>query len=163
MIILVSGLPGSGKTFFAERLAQRIKAIHLSSDRLRKELFPVQRVYSEEEKQSVYQEMLSRMRETVQQRQSVILDATFYRADLREPFVKAAEILQEKMYFICITASEELVRKRTSVQREDSEANYEVYLKLKDHYEPIQSSFLALQSKEDNIEEMLNQALAYLK
>lgn len=162
MIILISGLPGSGKTFFAERLAQRIKALHLSSDRLRKELFPVQRVYSEEEKQSVYQEMLKRMKEAAQQ-QPVILDATFYRADLRAPFIKAAEEIKEKLYIIRLTAAEDLIKKRTTQQREDSEANYDVYLKLKDQYEPISSAFLSLQSEENNIEEMLSKALAYLR
>lgn len=35
MKILVMGLPGAGKTYLAERLAQRLGAVHLNADRVR--------------------------------------------------------------------------------------------------------------------------------
>jgi hypothetical protein len=38
MIIQIIGLPGSGKTFFAKPLAQRINAIHLNADAVRADL-----------------------------------------------------------------------------------------------------------------------------
>jgi len=38
MIIIVCGLPGSGKSFFAHRLAAKLDALHISSDKTRKEM-----------------------------------------------------------------------------------------------------------------------------
>jgi adenylate kinase family enzyme len=38
MIIQIIGLPGSGKTFLAQELAQRINAIHLNADEVRSDL-----------------------------------------------------------------------------------------------------------------------------
>jgi len=163
MIIRISAPAGSGKTFFAERLAQRNGAVHLSSDRLRKELFPVQRVYSEGEKGVVYSTMLQRMTEAVQNGAHVILDATFYKEDLRNPFINEAHRLKVKIHFMYISASESLIMKRTTVVREDSEADYEVYLKIKELYEPMQLTHLSLSSEEDNIDDLIQKALEYIQ
>jgi len=38
MVIIVFGLPGSGKTWFAKTLAARIKAVYISTDQLRNSL-----------------------------------------------------------------------------------------------------------------------------
>jgi len=38
--IAVSGLPGTGKSYFCRRLVERLPSIILESDALRKELFP---------------------------------------------------------------------------------------------------------------------------
>ena len=57
MVIIVCGLPGSGKSYFAERLAKKIDADYVNSDRLRKELFP-SRTYSDREKATVYWRMV---------------------------------------------------------------------------------------------------------
>jgi adenylylsulfate kinase len=38
MKVLIMGLPGSGKTYLASRLAQRLKGIHLNADRVRETL-----------------------------------------------------------------------------------------------------------------------------
>ena len=56
MLIIICGLPGTGKTFIAKKLAPKINAEHLSTDRIRKELFP-EPTYSEDEKNKVYVEM----------------------------------------------------------------------------------------------------------
>ncbi|HUZ58418.1 MAG TPA: AAA family ATPase [Hanamia sp.] len=49
MIVIVFGLPGSDKSYFASRLAKMIHAGHVNSDKVRKEWFK-ERVYSEDEK-----------------------------------------------------------------------------------------------------------------
>lgn len=39
MIVIVLGLPGSGKSYFAARFAELIHADHVNSDRVRKSMF----------------------------------------------------------------------------------------------------------------------------
>jgi predicted kinase len=72
MIVIVTGLPGSGKSYFASRLASMLDADYINSDRIRKNLF-TQRTYSEEEKLKVYEEMLLQMRKAVENNNNVVL------------------------------------------------------------------------------------------
>lgn len=74
MIIIVFGLPGSGKSYFASRLAKMINAGYVSSDKVRKELFK-ESVYSEQEKRAVYDKMLQQMEQAIQQKNNLVLDA----------------------------------------------------------------------------------------
>ena len=83
MVILVLGLPGSGKSYFAERLAQKIHAEYLNSDQIRKEMFP-DRTYSDSEKARVYEALLKKMQEAIDKEKDVVLDATFYKNKIRE-------------------------------------------------------------------------------
>lgn len=48
VLIILHGFPGSGKTHFANRLTQSINAVHVSSDKLRGELFEKPRFDKEE-------------------------------------------------------------------------------------------------------------------
>ncbi|MDP4129883.1 MAG: ATP-binding protein, partial [Bacteroidota bacterium] len=90
MIIIVSGLPGSGKSYFASRFAKLIQADYINSDRVRKNIFPASS-YSEKENASVYDEMLELTRRSIRQKKNLVLDATFYKNELRKKFTDAAE------------------------------------------------------------------------
>jgi predicted kinase len=57
LIVLFSGLPGVGKTLLANELAPLIKAIVLSTDKIRKDLIS-NPTYTEEEKELIYDVML---------------------------------------------------------------------------------------------------------
>jgi len=162
-LILVCGLPGSGKSFFAQHLSDKIQAAYLSSDVYRKELYPNHRTYSEKEKQSVYDALLSSTETNLIHHTSVVLDATFYKNSLRLPFYKLAKQLNCPCSIIYISADEELIKERTSKVRADSEADYSVYLKLKDAYEAIDKPHLTLESTNKNIDALLSTAETFLK
>ncbi len=66
VIVIVFGLPGSGKSYFASRLAEMLKAEYINSDIVRKQLL-TQKTYSEKEKLSVYDSMLEKMKTLLQQ------------------------------------------------------------------------------------------------
>jgi len=51
-LIIMTGIPGSGKTFFAERFAETFKAPFVSFERIQKEMFP-KPTYSPEEQAKV--------------------------------------------------------------------------------------------------------------
>ena len=160
MIIIVFGLPGSGKSYFAVSLANMIKADYINSDQIRQIMFAV-RGYSEREKLSVYNEMLVQMQKAIQQHKNLVLDATFYTNDIRKKFVDAAENMDD-IIFIEIRAEESLIRERLKRPRKDSEADFEVYEKIRNQWEPVYEDHLVLQSTDNNIAVMLEKAAAYL-
>ena len=160
MIVVVFGLPGSGKSYFAMRLASMINALYINSDRVRKEML-TKRKYSEKEKLSVYDEMLSQLIEARKQNKNVVLDATFYKNEIRESFINAVGE-NERIKFIEVIADESLTRERLKEIREDSEADFDIYKKIKEEWEPMDETHLVLKSTNDNIDEMLNKATDYL-
>jgi len=162
VLVLVCGLPGSGKSFFAHQLSTKMKAKHFNTDVLRKELFPINRTYSEKEKQFVYDTLLSKTSSCLNEGKSVILDATFYKNELRIPFYTLAQAKNIPLYIFYISADETLIKERTSVTRIDSEADYSVYVKLKDLFEPITQPYKNLTSTQNNIDKLVSTALIYL-
>ncbi|HMI64147.1 MAG TPA: AAA family ATPase [Puia sp.] len=159
MIVIVLGLPGSGKSYFASRFAQLIHADYINSDRVRKSMFPT-RSYSETEKASVYDEMLELTRRSIRQNKNLVLDATFNKDDIRKKFIDEAG---GDIVFIEIAAEEGIIKERLKQKRVDSEADFEVYELIKEQWEPLQGYRLRLMSSDSNIEDMLHQAVDYLK
>jgi predicted kinase len=160
MVVFVMGLPGSGKSFFASRLAGVIHAEYISSDRLRMEMI-ANRTYSVQEKERVYDEMLARMQKALKQKKSLVLDATFYKNRIREKFRREAMKVGTPV-FIEVIAPESIVKERLSQPREDSEADFMIYKKIASEWEPFPEKHLILTSSRDNIKTMLQEALDYL-
>jgi predicted kinase len=161
LIVIVFGLPGSGKSYFATRLATAIQARYVSSDELRKRMFAA-RTYSDEEKMRVYEAMLAAMEEAIARGDAVVLDATFGRAVWRRMFEDAAAAAGLRIIYIEIIAGEALIRERLQVPRTTSDADYTVYQQLKAGMEPLHEDHLVLSSSEDNIDSMLTQAMDHI-
>lgn len=161
MVIIVFGLPGSGKSYFASRLAKKLGAIYVNSDELRMKLLAV-RNYTDAEKLFVYDQMLKAMTEAITKKKPIVLDATFYREAIRTKFEQAAYGYQEQIIYIEVTAAEELVAERVSRPRKHSEADFDIYLKLKAAFEPLQQEHLVLVSSKNDITPNLEQAIAYI-
>ncbi|MGZ8553588.1 MAG: AAA family ATPase [Chitinophagaceae bacterium] len=160
MIIIVMGLPGSGKSFFATRLATAINADYISSDRQRKKMI-ANRTYSANEKELVYNEMLMQMRQAIKQNRNLVLDATFHKNETRNKFKEEAGNTDE-IIFIEIIANETLVKERLRATREDSEADFAVHQMIQQEWQPMKQLHLTLQSTNDNIEDMLEKTIEYL-
>jgi len=160
MIIIVLGLPGSGKSYFASRLARRLNAEYINSDVTRRKMFDI-RTYSIKERLRVYNEMLAQMQEAVKQNRDVVLDATFYKHDIRQKFVEGAKDF-ESIIFIEVRVEESVAKKRLEKERKISEADFEVYEKIKNEWEPLSEDHLILRSTDNNISEMLEKAMNYL-
>ncbi len=160
MIVIVFGLPGSGKSYFASRLAELINAEYLNSDRLRKEMFQ-HRTYSDKEKESVYNKMLEKMQSATAQKKSLVLDATFHKRETRKLFID--KIKEGDIYFIEVWADETITKERLKQSRPDSEADFEVYKLIKQSWEPLGKLHLLLKSTNKNIDNMLQKAAQYLR
>ena len=161
MIIAVAGLPGSGKSYFASRLAEQMAAVYLSSDRIRKSLQTMGE-YAPEAKMKVYEEMLNLAARALDEGKRVVADATFYKRHLRDLFLALGENKKVAVRFIVVVANEEVVKERLQRPREDSEADFAVYQKIRDQFEEVLTPHLTLESANDNIDAMLDKAIHYL-
>ena len=99
MLVMVTGLPGTGKTTFARSLANHIKGIHLNSDMVRSELGKRGK-YDTASKAGIYQKLQNRAEEILKQGKHVIVDATLYKNIVREPFIKLAEQYKTQIKWI---------------------------------------------------------------
>ena len=73
IVVLMYGMPGSGKTFFARQLCESLQAAHLQADRIRTELFQ-EPAYSKEENHIVASLMAYMTGEFLRSGVSVIFD-----------------------------------------------------------------------------------------
>ena len=161
MIIIVLGLPGSGKSYFAQALAKEFNAAYVNTDRVRNEK-GARGKYSMEDKMLIYQLMAENARKVVLTGKDVVIDGTFYLAKMIDLFRSLSSTTMTSIIFISVVAEEELIRERLSEVRNDSEADYDVYRKIKEEAEPLEIAHLTLQSGRDNIEEMLSAAKQYI-
>lgn len=161
MLILFTGLPGVGKSTLAKAYAARSGALHLSSDLIRAEL-GLRGHYLQEEKQKVYDALLKRAGEALQAGKSVVIDSTLYRSDLRRPYIKLAEQCHTPVCLIELKATETTIRQRVSRLRLDSEADSEVYDKIRAAYEAIDVPHLELWTDTADTDVLLTHIEAYI-
>ena len=161
-MIIVSGLPGSGKSYFAGRLSQELGAEYISSDLTRKMMDSMGQ-YAFEDKLNVYDEMARKAGDALRGGKSVVVDATFYRNEMRELFLTLAKLLHQKVVYFEIVADEDLIRQRLSQPRLNSEADLSVYSLVKSQYEALTLEHLVIESRNDNIDQMLKEGLDYVR
>jgi predicted kinase len=151
MLILIAGLPGTGKTTIARAFANLTGATHLNSDTIRRGL-GLMGHYSPEDKDKVYHNLLLRAREALLRQEIVVVDSTFYKEMIREPFCVLAAECGVPLYWVEVQASEQILRQRLSQPRPDSEADFQVYQTIRDQSEPLPKDRLIIQSETETPE-----------
>ncbi len=140
VLVIVSGLPGTGKSYFCSRLAERLPAIILESDALRKTLFP-QPGYSQTESTRLFKAIRLLAERLLKRGLSLILDATNLSERYREYFYSIAERLDVKLVLVSVKAPPLLVKERLAARpgnpQEKSDAGWEVYQKMSNSVERI--------------------------
>lgn len=151
LLMITCGLSGTGKTAVAHALADRLDLAVVSSDVVRKELVGLAAterqherygggIYSARVTQQTYAAMLRRARELLNDSQSVILDATFLRRELR---ARAAGLASDAgAYFFCVEtlADAAVVQQRLAGRELEtaaiSDARWDTYLMQQQVHEP---------------------------
>lgn len=161
MLIIISGLPGSGKSTLARAFTRETKAIHLNSDILRRELGLMGK-YSSADKALVYSTLRKQCHEALMAGAMVVVDSTFYKESIREPFRRLAEACHVPIFWVEIKAQEATIRDRIAKPRPDSEADFSVYEKIRDAEEPLQEPHLVLWSDAQSLNEMVEALDAFI-
>lgn len=141
-LVITMGLPGSGKTVFAQSAVEKLPAICLRSDIERKRLAnDLMETYGEESKQKVYYFLLAAAASMTEAGMTVVIDASFIKADNRDLFHKMAEKRSIPFAIALVTSDSALMEERLAERSERnddaSDADVDVLMKLKDKWEPL--------------------------
>lgn len=150
-IFLMSGLSGSGKTTVARQIAQKINAVHIRSDAVRKQLAGIpldQRgdqdgaygsgIYSPEMTQKTYDRLLELGIFLAQQGLPVIMDAKYDRQDLRQDAIAQAQANQVPIQILHCTAPMDVLQARLQARQGDiADATADLLADQKQTAEPL--------------------------
>ena len=154
VLIMVSGLPGTGKSYFSRRLAERLPSVILESDALRKWLFHTPS-YSAQESHRLFNACHRLIEELLDNGVTTIVDATNLVERHRERLYLIAERLKIKLIIVHVEAPQELVRQRlenrsAGAEPEDnSQADWHVYRRMRSKAQSIRRNYFALDTSKD--------------
>jgi len=150
--VAVSGLPGTGKTYFCNKLAERLPFAILESDALRKVLFSSPS-YSSKESFQLFRIVQSLIERLLKKGISLILDATNLSERHREYLYSIADRLDVKLILVRVEAPPEVVRGRLETRSEDSasksDADWAIYQRMKSSVEKIKRKHYAVDTSQD--------------
>jgi predicted kinase len=171
MLIAMAGLPGTGKSTLARRLAAVLPGIVLNKDRIRAALFPPAYIeYTMEQDDFCVSIMLQAASYLLRKDpdQYVILDGrTFsHRYQVDQLDQTAAQLAVPLAIIECVcsdaTARWRLERAAARARHPAANRDYRLYLALKAHREPIREPKLVVNTDND-LSHCLDQCISYIK
>lgn len=159
-MVLIAGLPGTGKSTVARAFVEHYGGVHISSDSTRKVL-NLRGHFDPEDKKKVYLAMLEKARTALLAGQNAIVDSTFIHASVRNAFESVARACGVPFFWVEMRADENCIRERLQTPRTDSEADFSVFLALRAQSEPFYAPHLALWSDKLSLDEMVQAIYHY--
>ena len=154
VFVVVSGLPGTGKSYFSRKLQERLPSAIVESDSLRKRLFPTP-TYSLQESHRLFNACHRLIEEFLSSGISVVFDATNLVEQHRERLYHISQRLRVKLIIVQVEAPRELVLQRlqgrsSGIDSEDSsEAGWSVYQRMRTRAERIRRNYFAVDTSRD--------------
>lgn len=153
-LVVLSGLPGSGKSHFCRRLASRYPMASLKSDALRKALFR-QPTYSAEESRRLFSACHLVLSRLLARGIPTIFDATNLRQVHRRQVYRIADKHNAKLILVHLQAPPAVVRERLEARvkglhpQDFSDAGPEVYERMQHDVEPIDRPHISVDTSAD--------------
>jgi predicted kinase len=144
IVIIVCGLPGVGKTTLVKDLAPRMRAVILSTDKIRKELIPRPK-YDWKERKLIYDIVILFAKYLSEAGVNCILDATLIKERSRQEIKKELDLITKNIHIIECVCPEDIIIKRLKRRRNNySDADISVYKKMKKIYEPVKEKHITV-------------------
>jgi predicted kinase len=151
-LVLVGGVVGTGKSTVAVELAERLDAVVIASDRVRKRLLGVASTtrlaegwndgaYSPQQTERTYAGVLERARPVLATGRTAILDATFTRHQHREAAARLADEFGGAAFAVEVRCAPEVARariaRRAQAGTDPSDAGPDAYAPSARAFEPL--------------------------
>lgn len=153
-LVILSGLPGTGKSYFANKLTSLINSVIVGSDRTRKLLIS-KPIYSKSEHARIFSVCHGLIEDFLSQGYVTIFEATNLTAKSRLPLKQIAKTLDVPSICLVFTAPEDLIKRRLMDRTSGldkssySDADWAIYSKLKPWQEPPEGKYWNIDSSQD--------------
>ena len=167
VLLMLSGLPGAGKTYLARRILQRVPFVMLESDRVRKALFP-EPTYEGWESSLVHRACHIVAERLLKRGVGVLYDATNLVKFHRRFAYRIASKLRVQLVVVRVVAPPEVIRERLRLREENpdpndaSDADWAIYERMAPQEEPIERDHLVVDTSKD-IDEAVAKVLRQLR
>ena len=154
VLIVVSGLPGTGKSYFSRRMAERVPVAIVETDAMRKVLI-LSPTYSGIESARLFRACHTLIEDLLRGGVSVLFDATNLVENNRERLYNIADRTNAKLILVRVEAPPEVVSERLrkreegDAQDDNSTADLSVYRRMAHSVEPIRRNHFAVDTSRD--------------
>lgn len=152
--IIVSGLPGTGKSFFCRKLVSRFPACIVESDAMRKTLFPSPQ-YSAVENSRLFAACHALIQQLLISGIPVVFDATNLSEHHRERLYHIADRTGAQLFLIRVVAPPSVTYERLQARKErrdpadKSDADWEVYKRMSQKADKIWRNHFVVDTSRD--------------
>ena len=158
ILVVLCGLPGTGKTYFAREVSKHVPFCVLESDRVRKALVPKPK-YTPGEHSRVFNACHYLIDEYLSNGLRVLFDATNLTEKFRLPLRQISQRQNARLVLVHLVAPRLLIRQRLqgreelweSGMRTDgySDAGWLIYCRMAPYEEPVEGAHLWVDTSED--------------
>jgi predicted kinase len=155
VLFVMSGLPGTGKSFLARQIAHHLPCFIVESDFVRKTLTNGRPTYTNDESTRIHRVARAVIKHLLESGSNVISDATNLAEWHREKLYRVADETHAKLVIIQTIAPENVIRERLArrfVSRDAgdiSDADWSIYEHLRTELEPIRRPHLVIDTSGD--------------